>query len=305
MRLRPFLLAFLGAAVVIAGSEVALREAEQHLPVLSEWPTAATEVKSAQYRKLKHDPSLLIVGSSMAELAIDPQQLLTMGAAPTAYNSALPFFTPVAGDVWLREFLKLSDDLDVLLVGLPVWPPPRDTASDPLALGLLRAVNEERATDPLDSIAVWRLRGLLADLDAAAIRSNSVDHFTDLGHYVGFYERSGQTVAGQYQPYLDSSMSDVQERALRRIIETALQAGATPVVLLEPGRFPDKVPDERVAAYINWLHAFTEDLGVEFWDSYSMEWDDSLWADEVHFNRAGTIAFTQYIGERLIELQNR
>jgi len=307
MRIRSFLLTLLGAAVVIAGAEITLREVEGHLPVLSQWPTIETELKSAQYEDLDPRPSLLIVGSSMTESAVDPQRLVAMGAAPAAYNSAFPFFSPAAADLWLRDFLKPWDDLEVIIIGLPVWPPPHETASDPLALALLDATGGEPAGDTFDEIALWRLRGILGDIDKAARRERTTANhlWTDLGHQTYYYGRAGGSVSGNYPPYRDSTMSAVQERALRRIIETATHTGVTPVVLLEPGRYPDAVDDAQLAAYRDWLIALTDELAVEFWDSYSLPWDESYYADETHFNRQGTVAFTDYIGERLLELGRR
>ena len=100
-------------------------------------------------------------------------------------------------------------------------------------------------------------------------------------------------------------MSEVQERALRRIIETARQSGATPIVLLEPGHYPDDVDDQALNAYRSWLSALVDELDVEYWDSYSLDWDASFYADETHFNLRGTIEFTDYIGKRLLELKTR
>ncbi len=307
MQLRKFLLTLLGAALAIASAEFAIRQAEPHLPALSEWPTVETEVKSSQYANLDPRPTLLIVGSSMTESAIDPQRLVAMGAAPAAYNSAFPFFSPAATDLWLRDFLKPWDDLELIIIGLPVWPPPDEISSDPLVKGLLEVIGPKVITNPLDEIALWRLRGILVDLDEAARRERTVAHglWTELGHQTVYYGGAGRTVAGNYPPYGTPKMSAVQERALRRLIATVQQAGITPVVLLEPGRYPDPVDDQTVAAYTDWLRALTDELEVEFWDSHTIDWDESFYADETHFNRAGTIAFSQYIGERILELNSR
>jgi hypothetical protein len=35
--------------------------------------------------------------------------------------------------------------------------------------------------------------------------------------------------------------------------------------------------------------------GIQLWDAYSIDWDESFFADEVHFNRSGTKAFTAYL----------
>ena len=307
MQIRSLLLTLLGAALVIAGAEWTLRGIEDHLPALSEWPTIETEIKSAQFEALDPKPTLLIVGSSMTESAVDPQGLIEMGVAPAAYNTAFPFFSPAAADLWLRDFIKPWDDLEVMLIGIPVWPPPRDSTNDPLTVALLEATAEVSTPDPFDEIALWRMRGMLVDIDQAARRERATAHhlWTDLGHQTFYYGQSDGSVSGHYAPFVDSNMSDVQERALRRLIDTARQAGAKPVVLLEPGNYPDGSNEQKIAAYIAWLRDLTEELEVEFWDSYSIGWDDSFFADETHFNDKGAVAFTQFVGERLLELNGR
>jgi hypothetical protein len=307
MQIRSLLLTLLGAAVVIAGAEVTLREIEDHLPVLSEWPTIETEIKSAQFEALDPKPTLLIVGSSMTESAVDPQGLIEMGVAPGAYNTAFPFFSPAAAELWLRDFIKPWDDLDMILIGIPVWPPPRDTNSDPLTVALLEATTRASTADSFNEIALWRMRGMLVDIDQAARRERATAHhlWTDLGHQTFYYGHSGESVSGHYAPFVDPTMSDVQERALRRLIDTARQTGVTPVLLLEPGNYPDGSHEQKIATYTAWLRDFTDELEVEFWDSYSMGWDDSFFADETHFNEKGAAAFTQFIGERLLELKGR
>ena len=205
MRLRAFLLTLLGAAVVIAGSEIALREIEQHMPVLSPWPTIETEVKSAQYEGLDPKPTLLIVGSSMTESAIDPERLVAMGAAPAAYNTAFPFFSPAAADIWLRDFLKPWHHVEVLVIGLPVWPLPADAVGDPLTMSLLDATVRGPAEDAFDGIALWRLRGMLVDIDKAARRERAAANhlWTNLGHQTVYYGRDGGSVAGNYAQFGD------------------------------------------------------------------------------------------------------
>jgi hypothetical protein len=306
MQMRSLLLTVLGAAVVIAGAEVTLREVEEHLPVLSDWPTIETEIKSSQFEALATRPALLMVGASMTESAIDPQLLEEMGVTPAAYNTAFPFFSPAAAELWLREFLQPWDDLEVILIGLPVWPPPRDSANDPLTVALLEAATDESAAGSFEDIALWRLRGMLVDVDKAARRERAtVNHlWTDLGHQTYYYERSGGSVSGNYPPYLHTTMSDMQERALRRIIEAARQSDVTPIVLLEPGRYPNEVDDQMITDYMAWLRDLADELEVEFWDGYSIGWDPSFYADETHFNEKGAIAFTRYVGERLLELSD-
>ena len=301
MRLRTSLLVFAGAILAIASAELTLRAVEEHLPVLSDWPTVETEVKSAQFARLEENPELLIVGSSMVESAVDPHALVSMGAASSAYNSAFPFSTPAAMDIWLRDYLRPWDGLEVVVIGLPAWPPPADLASDPLATGLIEAFGADLVADPFEDVALWRLRGLLADLGEATRRERTVAAglWTELGHQTVYYGRSAGSLVGRFPPYGEPEMSEVQERGLRRIVATARQAGATPVVLLEAGRFPGVVDDRTVAAYLDTLYELTADLDVPLWDAYSLDWDESLYADEVHFNEEGARAFTAYLGALL------
>lgn len=148
---------------------------------------------------------------------------------------------------------------------------------------------------------------MLVDIDKAARRERATaDHlWTDLGHQTYYYGRSGGTVPSEYSPWRYSTMSDVQERALRRIIDTARQSGVTPVIFLEPRDFPEVIDHKMIADYITSLRELADELEVEFWDSYSMDWEDSFYADERHFNDKGTVAFTRYIGEKLLELTSR
>ena len=67
------------------------------------------------------------------------------------------------------------------------------------------------------------------------------------------------------------------------------------VLLLESGRFPGDATETEIAAYIEWLEDMSNEWGVQLWDTYSIEWDESYFADEVHLNKAGTEAFTAYL----------
>ncbi len=307
MATRTLHLTIIGALLVIGAAEIAVRAIEHELPVLSDWPTVETEIKSAQLNELAKAPSLLMVGSSSLEAAVDPAQLVSMGAVPEAYNSAFPFFSPAATEVWLEDFVQPWGSIDLLLIGLPAWPPPTDPADDPLTGGLSVLAEDDGSSDLLENLALWRVRGVLADLEEAVQREKSVANqlWTDLGHQTFYYGRSGDSLAGVFPPYGAPEMDVVQEGALRRILDKARRTGATPVIVLEPGRFPDPVSEETVADYIGWLESFAADLEVELWDTYSVEWDESFYADEAHFNDRGTLAYTRYLGELLIDFRAR
>ena len=303
MSLRHLSLTVFGLLVVVVLAEFGLRAIEEDLPVLSDWPTIETEIKSAQLAEMGEIPSLLIVGSSSSEAAVDPAQLVAMGAAAEAYNSAFPFFSPAATEVWLNEHIDPWGDVELLLVGLPAWPPPTDPADDPLTGGLASLSADDGSGHPLDHLALWRVRGVLADIEEAVQRDKSQSNqlWTELGHQTFYYGRTGETLAGVFPPYGTPAMDRTHSDALRRIVEEAQRSGATPVIILEPGRFPDPVAEQTVAEYIEWLQTFAAELGVELWDTYSLDWDDGFYADEAHFNEAGTAAYTRYLGELIMD----
>jgi hypothetical protein len=72
--------------------------------------------------------------------------------------------------------------------------------------------------------------------------------------------------------------------------------------MVEPGRFPGRVDAESVSEYLDTLNKLALDLEVPLWDTYSIDWEEAMFADEVHFNRQGTEAFTAYFQELLESL---
>lgn len=284
--------------------ELGIRTVEERLPTLSEWPTVETEVKSAQLAALADQLTVVFVGTSVTESGVDPAQLVSMGAAEGAYNAAFPFYSPAAADVWLTEITTPWSGLEYLIIGIAPAPPPRHPSDDPLFNGLLRRVAAEPTEEPALSLALWRLRGVLADAEEAARRdkTRSENLWTELGHQTLYYEDSEASQNRRLREYGVPAMSEYQERAVRHLVTTAQDAGVTPVLVVEPGAHPRVLDGELVDAYIDWLRVLGDDLGVELWDAYNIDWDASLYADETHLNRKGTAAYTEYIGRLLMEL---
>jgi lysophospholipase L1-like esterase len=69
--------------------------------------------------------------------------------------------------------------------------------------------------------------------------------------------------------------------------------------MIEPARFPGEVGDDVVQRYLATVRDLANDLEVELWDTYSVGWADDLYADEVHFNREGTEAFSKLVSDLL------
>lgn len=294
-----------GMLVAIVLGEVGAQLLEESLPELSEWPTIEVQVKADQLESLDELPDVLVVGSSVTESGIDPARLQDMGAAQSAYNSAFPFYSPAAAEVWLDEFVEPWGEVETLLIGLPAWPPPESPEEDPLTRALQNLAERDGAPHLLDRFALWRLRGVVNDLDEAIDRQRSIarGRWTELGHQTYWQEMSGERFGGHGR-YGVPEMAANHQEALADIVIAAQQSGTTPVIIIEPGRFAGQVTDGAIDDYIAWLRSFAAELGVDLWDAYSMDWDPALFADGTHFNYDGTVVYTTYIGEMLAQSDN-
>ena len=300
MNSRALRLILLGLVAAIVAGEFVAQLIEETIPELSEWPTLEIQVKADQLEDLGDLPDVLVVGSSVTESGVDPAQLIEMGAAGSAYNSAFPFYSPAAVELWLDEFVEPWGEVEVLLIGLPAWPPPRTPEYDPLAGALEDLATQEEVPHALDRFALWRLRGVVGNLDEALHRERAIarGRWTALGHQTFWHELSGVTFGG-HGAYGAPVMVEDQQNALEEIVTAAQRSGTTPVFVVEPGRFTGPTTDGAIEEYIAWLERFAAELGVELWDAYSIEWDPALFADGTHLNYSGTIAYTKYIGEML------
>ena len=118
----------------------------------------------------------------------------------------------------------------------------------------------------------------------------------ELGHHTGYYDARGGTIADYFGPYGRPEMTSRQDDALKAMVETARSGGAEVVIVLEPGRYPRAVPESTVTDYIEWVSTRAIQLDVPFWDTYSRDWDPDLFADEAHFNRSGTLLYSELLG---------
>jgi lysophospholipase L1-like esterase len=97
-------------------------------------------------------------------------------------------------------------------------------------------------------------------------------------------------------------MSEANETALGRLIAQVRSRGIDVVLLLEPGRHPEAT-ESLTSQYIGWLSHLATDLEVPTIDAHNQTWDPSFFADEAHFNREGTVAFTRFMAAELASLQ--
>ena len=100
-------------------------------------------------------------------------------------------------------------------------------------------------------------------------------------------------------------MSSDNEAAMKRSVDTLSRAGRAVVLMIEPGQYPGEVSESETREYLHSIKDLGRDLGVSVWDTYSVGWKPEYFVDEAHFNREGTVAFTSYLAELLMEMDGR
>ena len=296
MKSRTLLLTLSGIMAVLLVAELGVRLVGHDLPATSGWPSVSTEVKAQQLSDMASTPAFLIIGSSVTEAGIDPALLEAAGTAATAYNSAFPFFSPAAAEVWLARFVPSWDGVEFLVIGLPAWPPPE--IDDDRMAAVLAEVPPQDAT-PIS--ALWELRGVVPNLDEVLLRELTIEagHWTDTGHQQFYYEISGGTFGGDVEPFGEPLMNEAQAEALSRIVRRARDAGTEILIVIEPGDFPGEPSQQGIDEYRAWLADFAAELDVALWDAQALEWEPGDFADRTHPNRSGTQKFTRRLGEAL------
>lgn len=292
-----------GVLCALLVGEGALRVLEPYIPPPSPWPTVETQVKSAQLVTLSHEVDVVLLGSSVTEAAVDPELLGVTGKG-VAYNSALPFSTPLSNEVWLDEVVLEHVSPSIVIIGVPAWPPHTTIERDPMRIGTQEALI--RISNPTASglLALVRNKGVLANWDERWVGQglSSSDLWTDLGHMIGYYDGPTRTLSGRFQPFGVPRMSNDNLAAMIRTVKALTQAGTTVVLMIEPGEFPGEVSNADTATYLESIKDLGRDLNVPVWDTYSMGWNPDYYVDEAHFNREGTVAFTTHVAGLLVDL---
>lgn len=292
----------IGIVAMVVLAEMVMRIVGPQMPEASIWPTVETDIKSEQLTELGTEPELLLIGTSATEAALDPVRLEALTGL-SAYNSAFPFSSPLSHEIWLNEVVPADWAPRLLVIGMQPSPPD-EIATGLMVEGLQKAVRDRVVGDLFGWSALARRRGVLADWD----QLSSWDHLeksgymTSLGHQTGYYDRLITSEASEVSAGRNE-LSAEQTAALGRIIQSSRDAGLEVVILVEPV-FGMRSSRADTAAYISWLEEQARSWGIPVWNAHDLEWDDELWADEHHFNRAGTEAFTRYVAT-LIETNAR
>ena len=290
----------LGLFLALLAGEGIIGLIEPFFPPVSRWPSIETDLKSRQLSELGDSISLVFLGSSSTEAAVDSALLSELTGYQVPYNAAVPFSSPISHEPWLSDVIFRESTPALVLIGLPIWPQ-RGARYLPLAKGIASAAK------PIEEgILHWSAlaanRGVFADLDRLRFRvlARESGLWTDLGHQTVYYDRSPGTIEGILPEYGRPVMGDSQVEALRRIVTHVRTLGSDVVLFIEPGRYAGDVAESTIAEYISWLKQLSESLNVILWDTYSVDWDKALFTDEAHFNRDGTVAYTRYMAELLI-----
>lgn len=299
------------ASMTIAAAEVSARMLEPVLPDPISAPTIETQVKLAQMEMMRAngETAVAVIGSSVLEASLDPSLIEAQIGLSPIYNAALPFSTPLAMEVWARDFVIPFLQPHVLVIGVTPWPAQSTDQTDPLRYGLLQlnATSwRHRVATALESrSALFRLRSLPVEWDEAKARQLTIDlsFWTERGHQTGYYEGriEGQILPGapSDQPLLSAD----NERALERLLVWLRSQSVQTVVVIEPARCDviEAACDAgaTLGRDLERLRVAVENHGAGLIDMQAVTWSSELFSDLIHPNRQGTIEFSQFFARRL------
>jgi hypothetical protein len=296
MRTR-WILTGVGVLLALAAGEIAIRSLEDVIPPSSIWPTAEMQLKSAQLSSLEGDPDVVIIGSSTSQSSLDPELMAEIIGQRHIYNAALPFSSLASNRVWLEKVVLAHTKPEIVIIGVLPWASNDD--GNLVAESMERAVTAE--TSKLRGLsALVDNRGVLADFDSRRARNLLLGSalWTESGHFTGYYAIGPIDNHVWEPPSPAENLAPTQERDLRLMVENVRDAGGSPVVLVEP--VCCQIATTRGnETYLAWLRDRAASWGVPLWDTFSADWSPDLFADPSHLNRAGTEAYTTYVGELL------
>jgi hypothetical protein len=287
--------------IALGMAEGGLRALGDRLPAKTDWPTVETGVKYELLRQLP-EADVVFLGSSITEAAIDPREFVDASGVDSAFNSGIPFSTPFSNEWWLNEVVLENVEPKLVVIGVTAWSGGQRAERDPLLAALrLATVSRDDPHDPPS--ALLGQAGLLSEWDRRMADETVKDHLTDLGHQTGYYERSIDEATPLGVLTGPSEMPEDEAEAVDRMVDTLNERGIEAIVLIEPGRSPGDDGTMDFERYIGSVLRHGEDWGVPVLDTFSQEWDSSLFADLAHFNRMGTKFFTAYIARTITGLQ--
>jgi hypothetical protein len=279
-----------GIVVTLAAAEGVARLLDHRLPAGTQWPSVETDVK---YHRLSELPEadVVFLGSSITEAAIDPEAFIAESGAHSAFNSGIPFSSPISNEWWLNEVVLKEVDPELVVIGLTAWSGGSGSSGD----RLLKGLKEAPRTPDRGWSALLDQAGLLAEWDARSTEDRTRAFLTELGHQTGYYDRSIDDAEPLDLPFGPLEMPRVEADAVGRMIDRLAEDGVEAVVLIEPGRYPGDSGSIDYDRYIDSVLSHESEWGVPVLDTFHMGWERKWFADLAHFNREGTEEFTSYI----------
>jgi hypothetical protein len=295
--------------LVIVGTEGAVLSVSHSLPDPAPWPSNETEIKAEQL-ELGNDYSIVFVGTSVTEAAVDPE-IVTDQLGSETYNAATPFASQESLWIWVEQFVFPNADPEVLVVGVPLWSSEfAESATGGVLVTGLRQV--ERFRDPTSSLARlaqnsallhWRTElKSIADRLAPANQLGSMGLWTDRGHQTGYYERTVPDIGMEVG--VNPSEASLDFTPLIGLVHVAMARGAQVILLAEPASCDPHgrcLTADGVAILRTAYTRLAAELDVPFVE-IEVSWPRAWYADAAHFNRRGTLEYTTRLVVAMQEL---
>ena len=317
--MRRWLLAVVG---VLLAAEGGVRVLTGTLPPPAGWPTDEYPIKDERTAELADagGTSVVIVGSSVADVSIDPAGF---GEPSLAYNAGLVGATAWIVDVWTREVVVPRLDPRLVVVAVSSRDLNDNGAGVELSDHLFRESEGGRRVlgteSTVDRVERWldersallRYREVLRrpfeafagydppDRNAAAV--------TDLGletHLLDepYADRATAVEFMRREPLRDFALGGVQQQAFERLV-TSLEDDGRIVVVVDVPVTQDYVDAHpRGERDMTEYRAVVDDI-VERAGATLVRpgvWDPSFFSDPLHLNGAGVDRLTELLVDRLL-----
>lgn len=303
------------AAVVVVLAELGVRAFSGPLPEPQLWSTPEIQYK-VELIEEAGDVEVALTGSSVIDVSVDPA-----GLGRPAFNAALGAASIGMVADFTRAVAVPRLDPEIVVIGLTS----RELNANSLeqsaieqrfrdAPGVREAMGTESLLDSVarrasDLSALVRYRSVLRDPDTwlgQSRREWGSQVTSDGGLYLGFldsayrFDEVNRRSLGR-GALRDFQIGEAQVRALRDLVEDLRSDGievllvATPVtddwVALHPGGVADH------EAFLRTVDQLADDAGVPFVEAGV--WEDELFADPLHVNRAGMERLTALVRDEL------
>jgi hypothetical protein len=312
--------ALLLTILVLVLAEAGARSVVPRLPEEPVWGTGQLDIKVAQMARLG-TADVVVVGSSVGGVAVDPVRLEELGAGPV-YNASIVGSSPRTWERWLGEVVLES--LQPRMVVLVVSPRELNDAGVEQAAALTAYVESEGRRRHLGATAPWHetvlsssalvshrgvLRqpstwaGLLGARDPSASAERIGAQGENLTRRSWAYRNTEEFQLLAATPALhDFATGGIEIASLERTIAAVRSAGAVPVVV-DMVVLESELLDGRLHARFAEGHAaLAEGMGRhDVPVLHPPRWlrDPVHFGDPFHLNGAGTERFTAWLAAAL------